>query len=58
MAKTYVPQCVRIMRHLRIYINRHLPTMTPFLSAGQVTALSNIVAAIAAFDAVVVQETP
>lgn len=58
MAKSYVPQCIRIIRHLRLYINKHLTTMTPYLSAGQVAALNSIVTAASAFDGVNINETP
>lgn len=58
MAKTYVPALIKRLRKQRVYINKHLSTMTPVLSGAQVTALSTIVTAIAAFDGVVVDETP
>lgn len=58
MAKSYVPQCIRVMRKLRTYINKHLTTMTPYLSGAQIAALQSIVTAVAAFDGVNITESP
>lgn len=58
MTKSYVPQLVRVLRRLRIYINKHRPTMAPYLSTSQNAALDSILTATAAFDGVVTQEAP
>lgn len=57
MAKTYAPTLIRRLRKQRVYINKHLTTMTPVLTPAQITALSTITTAIGAFDGLVVDET-
>lgn len=58
MAKTYGPQLVRLLRHVRAYINKHRTTLNGVCTGPQQTALDSIVSAVAAFDSVVVNETP
>lgn len=58
MTKTYAPQLIRLLRHIRFYINKHRPQLNAVLSGGQQSALDAIVTAVAAFDGVDVQEAP
>lgn len=58
MAKSYIPQLVRTLNKLCIYITRHQSTMNPYLSTAQQNALAAVVAACAAFGAVQTHEAP
>lgn len=58
MAKSFVPQLIRLLRHVRTYINKHRTTMNGYLSGPQSAALDSIVTAVGAFDGVNIQETP
>lgn len=58
MAKTFAPQLVRLLRHIRLYINKHGSTLQGALSSSEWTACQTIVTAIGVFDAEKVQEAP
>lgn len=58
MSKSYVPQLIRLLRHIRVYINKHRSVMNGYLSGGQSSALDAIVTAIGTFDGVDITETP
>lgn len=58
MAKSYVPQLVRKLRLLAVYITKHNSTMGAYLSAQQQSDLNSILTMLNDFVAVVTRETP
>jgi hypothetical protein len=58
MQKTFIPQLIRMIRHLCVYITKHQATMNPYLSAQQQAALQSVVSACQAFYGDVITEQP
>lgn len=58
MAKTYAPQLIRLLRHIRAYIVKHRPALNSALSSSQQSALDSILAAVGAFDGANITELP
>lgn len=58
MAKSYVPQLIRLLTRLCVYITKHQNTMNQYLTAPQQAALQSVVSACQAFGAVPINEQP
>lgn len=56
MAKSYVPQLVRLLNRICVYIAKHQSTMNPYLTDQQQAALGSVVLACQAFGAVPIRE--
>lgn len=46
MAKSFIPQFIKLLNRLAVYITRHQGTMELYLSPAQVTCLNNLAATI------------
>lgn len=57
-AKTFAPQLVRMLRHVRRYVNKHSAKLQANLSGAEWTAVQAIVTQIGAFDAEHIDEVP
>lgn len=58
MAKSFVPQLVRLIRHLCLYITKHQATINQYLTPQQQTDLNTISTLCNDFVLVILNETP
>lgn len=58
MAKSFVPQLVRLLRHVCLYITKHQTTLNQYLSAQQQTDLNTLATICNDFVLVITKETP
>lgn len=56
--KTFAPQLIRMLRHVRRYVQKHSAKLTAALSGPENAAVATIITAIAAFDAENIDEVP
>lgn len=57
-SKTYVPQLIRMLRHVSAYVNKHQDSIKANVSATQWTAVQDIVTQTAVFAGVEIVEGP
>lgn len=57
-AKTFAPQLLRMLRHVRRYVNKHSAKLQATVSGAEWTAIQTIVTQIAVFDAEHIDESP
>jgi len=57
-AKSYVPQLIRMLNRLCVYVAKHQSTFNAYLTPAQQAAVQSVVSACQAFGAVPINEQP